>query len=444
MANRPNQALSRLLAESGLSETQFAHAVNRVAAETGVAARYGQPSVSQWLSGTTPRAPVRPLVAEVLSRRLGRSVTPAELFPTAPSGPAPAQTPYARTVEELVDLVRSDMDPSRRGVVGAGLYSVALTIPGWRDVVGRMDAVRSGRLRRIGMADVQAVSDMTERLSELDDRFGGRYARPMSAAFISHTVAPYLRADGPEKVRKAMLSAASFLCYLTGWMAVDEGLHGLAQRYYVKGLELAGASSDHLTYCHILRGMSVQAADLGHGRVARQLADAAAEASSSVTPRMQAFFAGQQAHSYAVAGDRRQALAAIRATETLMEKAESRANVFGGYNPSTVFYHLAQVRYELGDVPGSIESLRAHFRLRVDGDSRRSSVRFRAMMAERLLEIGHLEAACESWNRCLDEYPAVHSGRADEHVRRISRILHPYRTNPLARSVLNRAREATV
>ncbi|WP_279571479.1 hypothetical protein [Streptomyces sp. 8K308] len=42
-----------------------------------------------------------------------------------------------------------------------------------------------------------------------------------------------------------MLSAASFLCCLTGWMAVDEGLQGLAQRYYAKGLELAGASDDH-------------------------------------------------------------------------------------------------------------------------------------------------------------------------------------------------------
>jgi hypothetical protein len=30
-------------------------------------------------------------------------------------------------------------------------------------------------------------------------------------------------------------------------MAVDEGLHGLAQRYYLKALELAGAADDHLT-----------------------------------------------------------------------------------------------------------------------------------------------------------------------------------------------------
>jgi hypothetical protein len=99
------------------------------------------------------------------------------------------------------------------------------------------------------------VIAMTERVSELDDGFGGRQARPMAASFMVNTVASYLRADAPEDVRKAMLSAASDLLYLTGYMAVDEGLHGLAQRYYVKALELAGAAEDHLTYCTTLRGI---------------------------------------------------------------------------------------------------------------------------------------------------------------------------------------------
>ncbi|CAM5251185.1 Transcriptional regulator OS=Streptomyces fumanus OX=67302 GN=GCM10018772_08030 PE=4 SV=1 [Streptomyces fumanus] len=116
---------------------------------------------------------------------------------------------------------------------------MAVTIPGWPDVVGRAAAIRSGRATRIGMNDVDMVVAMTERVSELDDEFGGRHARPMAASFMVNTVASYLRADAPENVRKAMLSAASDLLYLTGYMAVDEGLHGLAQRYYVKALELA-------------------------------------------------------------------------------------------------------------------------------------------------------------------------------------------------------------
>ncbi|TDC80114.1 tetratricopeptide repeat protein [Streptomyces hainanensis] len=445
MARRaPNTALARLLVESGLNETQLARQVNRLAHEAGVATRYGQPSVSQWLSGTVPRAVARPLVAEVLARRLGRPVTPAELGFANPRTALPVSpTSYGRTVEELVDLVRSDMDPSRRGVISAGLYSVAQTIPGWPDIVGRMESVQTGYAHRIGMADVQAVSEMTERLSELDDRFGGQHARPMAAAFMANTVAPFLRADGPEEVRRAMLSAASFLCYLTGWMAVDEGLNGLAQRYYVKGLELAGASGDHLTYCHILRGMSVQAVDLGHGRSAARLADAAAAASPIATPRMRAFLAGQQAHSHAVEGDRRAALRNIAEAEAALDRADSQLNTFGGYNASTLAYHVAQVRYGTGDVPGSVQSLRLHFRLRDSTDSRRSRLRFGAMMAERQLEMGHLEAACASWHRVLDEYPDVHSGRVDERVARMGRLLGPFRSNRTARALGDRARELT-
>lgn len=64
-----------------------------------------------------------------------------------------------------------------------------------------------------------------------------------------NTVVPFLRASGPGDVRRAMMSAASDLCYLAGYMAVDEGLDGLAQCYYLQALELAGASEDHLTFC---------------------------------------------------------------------------------------------------------------------------------------------------------------------------------------------------
>lgn len=436
----PNVQLGRLLAESGLSETQFIRAVNRLAAESGVTLHYDQPSVSQWLGGTTPRQVARPFIVEVLARRLGRPVTPAELgFATART--TPENRTFPRTVEELVDLVRSDMDPSRRGVLSAGLYSVALTIPGWPDVVGRMEAVQTGQARRIGMGDVEAVTMMTDRLSDLDGHFGGRYARPMAAAFMVNTVAPYLRADGPGRVREAMLSASSLLCYLTGWMAVDEGLQGLAQRYYVKGLELAGAAADHKTYCHILRGMSVQAVNLGHGSAARRLADAAAAASPTAGPRMRAFLAGQQAHSYAVAGDRSNALQSIRETEVAMDKAESQLETFGGYNPSTLAYHVAQVRYGLGDVAGSVSSFQLHFRLRDATDSRRSALWFGAMLAERQLEVGHLEAACATWNRILDDYPTVHSGRVDERVTRMKSLLRPYRSNKTARDVYDRAHQ---
>nr|WP_171166448.1 transcriptional regulator [Streptomyces sp. I05A-00742] len=329
--------------------------------------------------------------------------------------------------------------PSRRGVLGAGLFSVALTVPHWQDVVGRMEAVQRGRAHRYGMADVDMVSAMTERISELDDRFGGRHARPMAATFLVNTVAPYLRADAPTPVRRAMMSAAADLCYLTGYMAVDEGFHGLAQRYYVKALELAGAAGDHLTYCTTLRGMSVQAVDLGHGREALRLADAAAAASPQAGPRMRAFLAGQQAHAAARTGERANALMYIREAEAAMEKAESRARAFGSYDPSSLLYHVSQVRYELRDVAGSVGVLKESDRVR-QRVYRRARVRHRCTLAERQLDIGHLEEACRTWHLALDDYPDVHSGRADTRVRVMSARIRPHLRNAAAKELHERAR----
>ncbi|WP_330239198.1 tetratricopeptide repeat protein [Streptomyces sp. NBC_00525] len=440
MAKRgPNDSLGRLLVECRWTHRQFARAVNRLGTETGAPSRYDESAVSHWLGGTVPRVAVRACLLEALSRRLGRPVTHMEA-----GLPAPQDQPATDTVglESLIDLGRQDMDPSRRSVLGVGLFSVALTIPGWTDVIGRAEAVQSGRARRIGMSEVDMVIAMTERVSELDDQFGGRHARPMAASFMVNTVAPYLRADAPCHVRKAMLSAASDLLYLTGYMAVDEGLHGLAQRYYVKALELAGAAEDHLTYCTTLRGMSVQAVDLRHGGKAMELADAAAAASPQAGPRMQAFISGQRAHAAAQIGDRTGALRYLREAETAMERAESRGTTFGSYDPASLNYHVSQVRYELGDVSGAIAAMQLSDKVRYSV-YRRARVRHRAVLAERQLEVGHLEAACATWQLALDDYPMVQSGRADDRIKAMFGLLRPHLRNAAARDLYERARAIT-
>ncbi|MFD4211056.1 hypothetical protein ACFWRG_34395, partial [Micromonospora tulbaghiae] len=257
--SEPNASFDRLFRETGWTLRQCAQAVNRIGTERGTPTRYRAPSVHQWLRGSLPREDARPLILEAFARKLGRPVAASEAgFPVLVPGGGAEAAPLS-PVDEIIDLGRLDMDPSRRSVLGVGLFSVALAVPAWPDVVGRMEAAQRGVRTRIGMSDVRTVAAMTEQLSSLDDQFGGRTARPLAAAFLVNTVVPFLRTVGPDDVRRAMMSAASDLCYLTGYMAVDEGLHGLAQRYYLQALELAGASEDHLTFCTVLRGMSVQA-----------------------------------------------------------------------------------------------------------------------------------------------------------------------------------------
>ena len=433
---QPNEGLRRLHAATGWTLRQLAQEVNKIATERGKPTRYQSPSAHQWLDGHLPKEEVRPLILEALARRLHRPVTQAEAGFPAPPGSETA----TGTVEGLVDLGRQDMDPSRRGIIGAGatLFSVALAIPGWQDVVGRMEAVQTGRTQRIGMAEVNTVITMTKRVSDLEDQFGGLHIRPMAAAFLVNTVAPSLKADATESVRQAMLSAASNLCYLTGYMAVDEGVHGIAQRYYLRSLELAGAADDHLTYCGTLRAMSVQAADLRHGPEGVRLADAAAAAYPQAGHRMRAFLAGQQAYASAQVGDRTHALRHLRSAELAIEKAESE-NEPGRFTPAALNDSISHVRFELGDVHGSVEALQRADRLRADV-YRGTRVRKRGLLAERQFEIGHLEAACATWNLALDDYPLINSGRADKCVATMFRLIRSHPKNPAARGLYERAR----
>lgn len=180
----PNLGLERLLEQTRWSRSQFAIIVNRLGAEAGLTLRYDQSAVSHWVRGTVPNAPVRRVILEALSRKLQRPVTHAEAgLPVAPSDHAPQGVD---TVEQLVDLGRADMDPTRRGVIAAGgLFSAALAVPLFADVAHAAEVapVTPGKATvRIGSGQVESVRKMTDKIADILDELGGAHARPMAAA----------------------------------------------------------------------------------------------------------------------------------------------------------------------------------------------------------------------------------------------------------------------
>ncbi|MGP3986665.1 hypothetical protein [Streptomyces sp. 3N207] len=75
----PNRALRALLEETEWTQAAFARALARLGAEVGIHLRYDRTSVAHWLRGSRPDPRVQHLMAEALSRRLGRRVTVADL-----------------------------------------------------------------------------------------------------------------------------------------------------------------------------------------------------------------------------------------------------------------------------------------------------------------------------------------------------------------------------
>jgi hypothetical protein len=161
---RPNTALAELIRQARWSNGEVARAVNRVGTEFGMRLRYDDSAVCHWLTGTTPRSRVRPLILESFSRRLQRQVTLADAGFPCPAGTPPSRP--ADIVAGLMELGTADMHPSRRTVlVAAGLFSVAMSIPQYQDVLGRFDALKRNPRTRIGQSEVDTVIAMTTKIS---------------------------------------------------------------------------------------------------------------------------------------------------------------------------------------------------------------------------------------------------------------------------------------
>lgn len=436
----PNPALNELLEQARWTRTQLAQQVNRLGPQAGLDLTYDRTAVAHWIAGTPPKPEVRPLILEALSARLGRPVTHAEAgLPSALSGDG---SPSVDTVEELIDLGRADMDPSRRGLLAATLFSAALSVPAFQATARAAgDPVTPGKATtRIGASQVASVRSMTERIADILDEFGAGHARPMAAAFLVNTVGPWLRAQASEPVKRDMLAAASDLTYLTGWMAMYEKAHGLGQTYYVKALKLADEAGDHVTYCRTLRGMSLQASNLGHGRMSLELADSAAEAAPSAGPRLVAFLRGQQAHAASMVGDRHQAHTRLREAETALSKADNRRDAIGGYDQTAYLFHVSHVLVEEGDLPGSIKAMQQSIKVQ-PAQERQGRVHAYAVLAQRQLRYGYVEAACDSWARFMDEYEHVSSVRGDDHFVTMRTDLAPYARTRAVRELSGRVRE---
>lgn len=125
--SHPNHKLKRLLAEAGLSGEALARSINLAAAENHRTLHYNRKSVAGWLAGSRPPAPVPALVAETLTRRIGRHVSiqetglalvpdePADvLFTTGGSGRA-----------ALATLTAADTGAATRGAFRALPFRLA-------------------------------------------------------------------------------------------------------------------------------------------------------------------------------------------------------------------------------------------------------------------------------------------------------------------------------
>ncbi|WP_230396388.1 tetratricopeptide repeat protein [Streptomyces blattellae] len=435
----PNQALRALLAETGWSGAQLARAVNALGAVQGTVLRYDRSSVAHWLAGSRPHHPVPSLVAEVLSRRLGRPVQVHDTGLIRPgqwdsgAGGPPVE---GSAVERLDDVLR---DIDRRGVALMGAYSLAaLAVPHGPPAAGRAPLSAFDASMPPGMEQVASARQLLALFSRGDAAFGAGAVREPLRRYLSATLLPWLRSDMRPAVRRELFTVAAQLTYLCAFTHFDMNHHAAAQRLYLTSVELAREAGDMIGHALALRGLSVQAHALGHFTEALDLAEHAVRTGARhAPPHQRAFLHGQLAVAQAGRGDPHP-IRQLTLAERCLERSSSRSSPVGAFHPGSLALQHAAVARSHGDHRAAARALDASLRHR-PADERRSRGLSLAELAETQLAIGHMEQACRTWHEFLDVHPVIHSARADDRLRILTARLRPYATNPAAAALLRRA-----
>lgn len=440
MGNRqPNTRLRLLLDETGWTYGQFARRVNAVGTETGTPLRYDESAVSHWLNGTMPRKAVRQCVLEALARKLARNVTHTDAGFPAPCGPAVAR---GDTVDSLIELGRLDLDIGRRRALAATAYSVAaLAVPGatWWTSQAANAASRDPKSKiKVGRRDLQAVRDMASMFSRIDQRHGGGHARTAVVQYLTSDVSSYLHGRfSDDSIRRDMLSVASELTYLVGWMAFDNAEHALAQRFFTTAVTLAAEAEDAPMAAHVLRAMAHQAVDLGHPRQALDLATASVDGDryGLATPRERALLGVVHARALAASKQPKAAASAlIRAGDDLS------AATSGDDEPGRVFFfseaslahETACTLRDLGDLDGSRREFHRSVRTRKSASFTRTHAVTLGYLGSVQARQGAIEEACATWSQALDAMEGIHSARARRTATDMRRSLVPVRNRGIA------------
>jgi hypothetical protein len=452
-----NAALRRLLLEARWTEDGLASQVNAVAAEIGLATRLDRRSVSHWLAGRRPRSPLPELIAEAFARRLGRPLSAAETGLAADgrvagsdyareavSGGDPKEDPL-ETLEILCKLTEGDKETDQGGV-----YNLAELedLHAWPADDLFQPPFRTAAGARLEPEHVASARQMAKVFVDADSVFGGGYARAALAHYLAYDIAPRLRAPARRDTRKRMLSAATELAHLCGFMCFDDERNAIAQRYYKAALKLSVENEDPVGYAATLRAMSVQARTLGHFPVARSLAEAAVASvlDCELPGPQRASLYGPLAVAAAAQGDREAALAALTCAERLVGGRASNAgaadpgqhSAIGRYHAASHADQEAAVRALLGDRPGAIRVLSESVRRR-SADERRSRAITLASLAELHLDQGHLDESIAACHAFIDDYQPLRSSRARSALGRLTARLRPHAANHGARQLLVRA-----
>ncbi|MGW7020449.1 sporulation protein [Streptomyces decoyicus] len=449
MNREPNAQLITVMDEAKVSNKGLAKRMKDAAEQRGTTIGTTHVSVQRWRDGAGIHPSTAAIMADVLSAKLNRRITPGDLGFFDQSKPtALPPTGYPQTVPDVLSMLdglaeeRVEAPSSSQLIIpDADLSSAVLS---W--IVARPDGIEADRppSQRVGMRDVKAIRAAAEMFMQLDFKFGGGHGHKALRHYFRHEVLPLLSASYSERVGTALFGAASEISQLLGWTAYDSGNHALAHRYLTATLRLSQVVDDRMFGARILGNLSHQANYLGNHAQAIQLARAAVEgAKGRATPRAMANYSAMEARAYANTGDISGAGRAMNEAERHFERADT------GDDPEWLgYFDSAELMGELchcfRDLKMRRESIEAAQRAVDDTDPKyaRTLGFCRMVLAQSQLLNGELEAALETASLAVDGGDTLQSSRFQRYVTDFQQEISIHTGNPTVAAFQDQVRDA--
>ncbi|MFQ6147260.1 sporulation protein [Streptomyces seoulensis] len=449
MSRKPNEHLIAVMYEAKVSNKGLAKRMRDASDQQGFSLGTTHVSVQRWRNGAGIQPQTAAIMADVLSAKLGRRVTPGDLGffdPTPPTASDPVG--YPNTLPDVLSVLdglaqeRAETAVTDRwAVADADLTAAVLS---W--MIARPDGIQADRpaQQRVGMRDVRAIRDAAATFIQLDFKYGGGHGHRALRHYFRHEVLPLFSAGYTEKVGHALFSAAAEVSQLLAWTAYDVGNHRLAHRYLTSTLRLSQVIDDRMFGARILGNLSHQANYLGNHAQAIQLARAAvAGAQGRATPRAMANYWAMEARALSNAGDRTGAGHAMNEAERHFGQADSADDPawLGYFDDAELlgeFYHcfrdLKMRREAVEHAQRAVDS--------TDPQYARTLGFCRMVLAQSQLLSGDLEAAVTTAGLAVDGGDTLQSNRFQRYVTDFQAEVGVHATHPVVVAFNEQVNEA--
>jgi transcriptional regulator with XRE-family HTH domain len=293
--------------------------------------------------------------------------------------------------------------------------------------------------RRISADEVEMLRERTARHRKLDDYLGGADTYQLYALDLEQTAALIRDASYSGQTGRLLAALYAEQAQQAGWAAFDAGMHQRAERLYLASHQAAVGAGEPALAANAFALLGYQQNQIGRESVPTAAA-AYREAGAAAPSGALVLFAQRLAWAHAMAGQAGAAQAALEVAAGHLREPDGRPipdwAAWADEREQRIIEgrSWAALRRPLRAVP-ILESVLADYE---DFHARDKSL-YLLWLAGAYVDAGEVEAAALTVGRALDLAENVASARPARRAATVVRRLHPHRTVPAVRELLDRA-----